>query len=118
MTDPDEDSEEALTRLGVRLDAIDATRTRRAAPIGEATGAGEGYRLLGTLIGGVLGGLGLGWCFDRLAHTAPFGLIGGLLIGAAASIYTVVRSATAASAPQDHPLSSRDDGDDRHGTGG
>jgi ATP synthase protein I len=118
MTDPDEDSEEALTRLGHRLDAVDALRRRPVQPIGEATGAGDGYRLLGTLIGGVLGGLGLGWCFDRLAHTVPFGLIGGLLIGTGASIYTVVRSAMTSSAPKGVSGASHGDGDAGHGTGG
>ena len=49
----------------------------------------------------MLTGLGLGWLLDRLAGTAPFGLIGGMLIGTVAAIYLVVRSAgrMAASAP-------------------
>ena len=38
-------------------------------------------------MGGVLGGLGLGWLFDRIAHTAPWGLIGGLVIGTGLSAY-------------------------------
>ena len=54
---------------------------------------GDGYRLLGEAIGGILGGLGLGWVFDHFAHTTPFGLVIGLLLGTAASAYAAVKSA-------------------------
>ena len=106
MPQPDEKQDEALGRLGQRLDAFDAKRVRQVKTYGES-GAGEGYRLLGVLIGGVIGGLGLGWAFDTLAHTSPFGLIGGLLIGTAASVYLIARSATGASdrAEQSKPVS-------------
>ena len=46
------------------------------------------------MLSGVLGGLGLGWFFDHVAHTSPFGLIGGLLIGTVASMYSTVRAAS------------------------
>jgi ATP synthase protein I len=94
MPDQEERSDGALGRLGDQLDAFEAKRVRQVKSFGETSGAGDGYRLLGTLIGGVVGGLGLGWFFDRLAHTGPFGLIGGLLIGTAAAIYTIARSAS------------------------
>jgi ATP synthase protein I len=45
------------------------------------------------MIGGVLGGLGLGWFVDHVAHTTPFGLIGGLLIGTVGSVVSAVVSA-------------------------
>lgn len=60
--------------------------------------AGVGYRLLAGLIGGLLGGLGLGWTFDHFAHTSPIGLISGLLIGLGVSIFAAVRTASAISA--------------------
>jgi ATP synthase protein I len=94
MPDQDDESDGALGRLGDQLDAFDAKRVRQVKTFGEAEGAGEGYRLLAMLIGGVIGGLGLGWFLDRLAHTSPFGLIGGLLIGAAAAIFAIFRSAS------------------------
>jgi ATP synthase protein I len=96
MTQPDKHDEE-LSRLGAQLDEFDASRARKVKAYGEAEGASEGYRLMALLIGGVIGGLGLGWLVDRVAHTSPFGLIGGLLIGTAASVYMIVRSASRAS---------------------
>ena len=53
--------------------------------------------MLGEVLGGVLGGLGLGWLLDRLAHTGPWGVIGGLLIGSGVSIYAAVKTALAMS---------------------
>ena len=95
MSQPDDDSREALKRLDERLEAFKADE----APVGGAAGSsesgvGEGYRLLGEVIGGVLGGLGLGWVFDHFAHTTPFGLVIGLLLGTAASAYAAMKSAT------------------------
>ena len=45
------------------------------------------------MLGGVLGGLGLGWLFDHFAHSSPWGVIVGVLAGAAASVVIVVRTA-------------------------
>jgi ATP synthase protein I len=93
MPNPDEPNEEALRRLGRKLDALEVERQRPAAPGGEqATGAG--YRFLGEVVGGMLGGLGLGWLFDRLVHTMPWGMIAGLLIGIGVSLYVAVRGAS------------------------
>jgi ATP synthase protein I len=94
MPDQDDKNGEALGRLGAKLDAFDAKRVRQVQSFGETSGAGDAYRLLAVLIGGVITGLGLGWFFDRFAHTSPFGLIGGLLIGTAVAIYSIARSAT------------------------
>jgi len=93
MPQPDDDSQEALKRLDERLKAF----MGEAKPVsGDAErGVGEGYRLLGEVIGGILGGLGLGWVFDHFAHTTPFGLVIGLLLGTAASAYAAMKSAAA-----------------------
>ena len=109
--------DEAFKRLDDRLDALAVSTRREPKEFGSEGGAGTGYRLIGELIGGVLAGLGLGWLLDRVAGTAPFGLIGGLLLGTGAAIFVVVRSATrmattAQAQPQATPASVDDDEDD------
>ncbi len=99
MTEPPYPRDEALKRFDERYDALAALSRRTPKQYGSDEGAGAGYRLIGELIGGVLTGLGLGWLLDRFAGTAPFGLIGGVLIGSAAAIYLAVRSAARMSVP-------------------
>ncbi len=84
--------EEALRRLDQRADALEARTARQASPFAEKASS-DGYRILAELLGGILGGLGLGWLLDRFAGTTPFGMIGGLLIGLVGSIFLIVRTA-------------------------
>ena len=94
MPQPDDESQEALRRLQDRLDTLTAERTPKGSAEKSAESSmGDGYRLLGEVIGGVLGGLGLGWVVDHFAHTTPFGLVIGLLLGTAASAYAAMKSA-------------------------
>jgi ATP synthase protein I len=88
----------ALKSLDEQLNAFEAQRASSPKPVGETQGIGEGYRLVAGLIGGVLGGVGLGWFVDYLAHTSPIGLICGLLIGTVVSIVGAVASASRMSA--------------------
>jgi len=73
---------------------------------------GEGYRLLGEVIGGVLGGLGLGAVVDYFAHTTPFGIVIGLLLGTAASAYAAFKSADRMGRPNPAAPSVKDDEED------
>ncbi|MBA3812674.1 MAG: AtpZ/AtpI family protein [Caulobacteraceae bacterium] len=98
MPTPDETSRGALERLDHRLDAFEAAREVKPFSLGMGDEASEGYRLLGQMLGGVLGGIGLGWLVDHFAHTGPWGVVGGLLIGAGLSIYATVRTASRISA--------------------
>jgi|SRR5665213_4500933 len=94
MPPQDKSRDEALKSLDERLAALEAKR----APVGDASAQramGQGYRFLGEVVGGVLGGLGLGWLFDRILHTQPFGLVGGLLIGVGLSTFVAIRGAGA-----------------------
>jgi ATP synthase protein I len=89
----DESSDKAIKSLDARLKAFEAGR--QSGPRGPSAerSMGEGYRLLGEVVGGVFGGLGFGWLFDHFAHTTPWGLVAGMLIGTAFSAYVAYRSA-------------------------
>jgi len=107
--------EEALRSLDERAKALEA-RTAHVVPDYSGQAMGQGARLVAGLLGGPLVGLGFGAGFDLLAHTAPWGLIAGILTGFAVSVFLAVKaaqrmSATAAAEwgpPQDLP----DDDDD------
>ena len=52
-----------------------------------------GFRLSSELIAGVAVGALMGWGFDRLLSTSPFGLIVFVLLGFTAGVVNVIRSA-------------------------
>jgi len=52
-----------------------------------------GFRLSSELVAGVVVGALLGWGFDRLLSTSPWGLIVFLLLGFSAGVLNVIRSA-------------------------
>jgi ATP synthase protein I len=56
-----------------------------------------GFRLSSELVAGVVVGAAIGWGFDRLLSTSPFGFIVFLLLGFVAGVVNVVRSAGVAS---------------------
>jgi ATP synthase protein I len=58
-----------------------------------ASAMAVGFRLSSELIAGVIVGGLLGWGFDRLLSTSPFGLIVFVLLGFVAGVVNVVRSA-------------------------
>jgi ATP synthase protein I len=58
-----------------------------------ASGYARGFRLSSELVAGVLVGAGLGWLLDRLLGISPWGLIILLLLGFAAGVLNVMRSA-------------------------
>jgi ATP synthase protein I len=93
MPKPDESQEEALRRLDQRLGVAEAAQARQMSPDAHAAMA-QGYRFVGEVVGGVLGGVGLGWLLDHYAGTGPWGMIGGLLIGTGLSMFAVVSAAT------------------------
>ena len=59
----------------------------------KASAMAVGLRLSSELVAGVLVGALLGWGFDRLLSTSPWGLIVFLLVGFAAGVLNVMRSA-------------------------
>jgi ATP synthase protein I len=84
-----------LQRLGEGLarqradEASNGTENRAAT----ASGYARGFRLSSELVAGVVVGAGLGWLIDRGFGTAPWGLIIFLLLGFAAGVLNVMRSA-------------------------
>jgi ATP synthase protein I len=58
-----------------------------------ASAMAMGFRLSSELIAGVAVGALMGWGFDRLLSTSPFGLIVFVLLGFTAGVLNVVRSA-------------------------
>ena len=59
----------------------------------KASAMAVGLRLSSELVAGVLGGAALGWGFDRLLSTSPWGLIVFLLLGFIAGVINVMRAA-------------------------
>jgi ATP synthase protein I len=94
--------------LSARLGSLDrrlsAMRDSRKVETDQAGGQGEdgaarasamalGFRLSSELVAGVVVGAAIGWGFDRLLSTSPFGLIVFVLLGFIAGVVNVVRSA-------------------------
>jgi ATP synthase protein I len=90
-----------LGSLDHRLSAIRDSRKIGTGQSGDGSGDGAakasamalGFRLSSELIAGVIVGGLLGWGFDRLLSTSPFGLIVFVLLGFVAGVVNVVRSA-------------------------
>ena len=116
MPDTDKSRDEALKDLDARLTAFEAERSPKTGGGASYRAMGQGYRFLGEVVGGVFGGLGFGALFDHFARTAPFGLIGGLLIGVGISTFVAVRGAGAWAKKQSDaaglPPGAPDDDDD------
>lgn len=115
MPKADDPREEAIRRLDERADALEA-RTARQVPEYGTRAVAQASQLVAGLIGGPLVGLGLGFGFDYLAHTAPWGLIVGILVGFVASLFVTMRIAKGMSAAaKDWPVTQEpvfDDEDD------
>ena len=60
-----------------------------------ASAMARGFRLSSELVAGVVVGAVIGWGFDRLLSTSPFGLIVFFLLGFVAGVVNVVTSAGA-----------------------
>ena len=86
-----------LKRLGERIDKAreaEAARPERVAGTrgADASGMANAIRLSSELIAGVAVGVGLGWLFDRVLGTSPFGLVVFMLLGFAAGALNLVRA--------------------------
>jgi ATP synthase protein I len=85
-----------LKRLGeglARQRAQDASGGSGEDRATTGSGYAKGFRLSSELVAGVVVGAGLGWLVDRWLGVAPWGLIIFLLLGFAAGVLNVMRSA-------------------------
>lgn len=93
MAKPTESRDEALRRLSERADALDARTQRPAHQHAGEQAVSQAYRIIAELFGGVLVGLAVGFGVDRFFGTTPWGLIGGVLLGFAGSVWMAWRTA-------------------------
>ncbi|MBX9709860.1 MAG: AtpZ/AtpI family protein [Xanthobacteraceae bacterium] len=80
-----------------RLTRMDQSDGRNGAASANASAMARGFRLSSELIAGVLVGAVIGWGFDRLLSTSPWGLIVFFLLGFVAGVINVMRAAGVAS---------------------
>ena len=99
---PDEAALSArLGNLDQRLSRLRGASKNQTDQSGDGSGNGaarasamaRGFRLSSELIAGVAVGAVIGWGFDRLLSTSPWGLIVFFLLGFAAGVINVMRSA-------------------------
>jgi ATP synthase protein I len=85
-----------LRRLGEQLDQV-GPRPAESGPAprssADMSAFARGMRLSAELVGGVVIGFILGWLLDRWLGTSPLGMIVFLLLGFAAGVLNVMRSA-------------------------
>ena len=93
MAPADEPREEAIRRLDERAAALGARTQRPVATHSGEQAVSQAYRIIAELLGGVLVGLAAGFIVDRVFNTTPWGLIGGVLLGFALSIWMARRTA-------------------------
>ena len=86
--------DQRLSKLqGSRKSGTDHPEAGSGNGAARASAMALGFRLSSELIAGVLVGALLGWGFDRLLSTSPFGLIVFVLLGFTAGVVNVIRSA-------------------------
>lgn len=120
MSPTKESREEAIKRLNESASALEArTQADKSAEVAAQKVVGQAYRIIAELLGGVAIGLAIGFGVDRLFGTTPMGVVGGVLLGFALSIYMARRTANrlmaqakAAGLPQQgEPIIEADDED-------
>ena len=94
MSPMQESREEAIKRLQKSASALEArTKAEKSADLTGHQVAGQAYKIIAELLGGVFVGLALGFGVDHFAGTRPWGIIGGVLLGFALSLWMARRTA-------------------------
>ena len=90
------DEDRRLDRLDARLDKLHAEEARRTGTDTPTTADPNyrmGSRVLADLVGGIAGGALLGWLFDRLFGTWPWGFMVLLFMGIIVAFRNIMRIA-------------------------
>jgi ATP synthase protein I len=90
----EESFSERLKRLEDRIAAAKAGREPKPRAHGEFTQGSLAWRMVIELVVGMVLGLALGWGFDALLGTRPLGLVVFALLGFAAGVRTMLRTAS------------------------
>lgn len=94
MSSPTESREEAIARLAKSASALEArTRSEAVASAEAQKVVSQAWRIVAELVGGVFVGLGIGAGIDWMFGTRPAGIVGGVLLGFALSIFMARRTA-------------------------
>ncbi|MFC0634852.1 AtpZ/AtpI family protein [Brevundimonas balnearis] len=94
MSQEPESREEAIARLNRSASELEArNRPKSSQTLAASAVVSEAYKIIAELIGGVAVGLAIGFVIDRFLPTDPWGLIGGVLLGFAVSIWMARRTA-------------------------
>nr|WP_040615910.1 AtpZ/AtpI family protein [Roseibium sp. TrichSKD4] len=98
-------SEAELSERRDRLNQLLATRdeaeqSAKTAESGNKSGYAQAMKLSSEFIAGIVTGIGIGWILDQWLGTTPFGLIVFLLLGFAAGVLNVLRSAGYVAEPE------------------
>jgi len=111
---PEAGLSERRAQLNRKLDDLRAVEEKAAKKSpSNSSGYAQAMKLSSEFIAGVLVGAGIGWVADQWLGTAPFGLIVFLLLGFAAGVLNVLRSAGVVEQPDAKILSQKDDHEDR-----
>ena len=84
-----------IDALEARLEAAREREEERNRPSVQGVDANyrSGNRVLADLLGGIFGGLVIGWAFDALVGTSPWGLLVGLFFGIGVAFRNIIRAA-------------------------
>ena len=108
--------------IGKRLDDVASRKgPARQNDAGRGRAFGDAFKIVGELVVGVVVGGGVGWFLDRQFHTMPWLLVLCLILGFAAGMSNVIRTARqmqAESEPLQRAAKSVTDDDDDDDSGG
>ncbi|MBV7260154.1 AtpZ/AtpI family protein [Erythrobacter crassostreae] len=84
-----------IDALEARLKAANEREEERTKPKVKGADANyrSGNRVLADLLGGIFGGMVIGWAFDALVGTLPWGLLVGLFLGIGVAFRNIIRAA-------------------------